>query len=119
MAVGVMISKFAFFGAVARYIAGEATPVGKDVTNYIVAETKGSFRDAATAIGEGLRAAKDDRKTQCPKCGSEQDADAAFCDQCGTSLSRRCGKCGAINDPNARFCDKCGTATDAGPPQDA
>ena len=48
----------------------------------------------------------------CPKCGSENVADAKFCSQCGTALQKpkikQCKKCGAENLPDAKFCKDCG-----------
>lgn len=115
LGVGVSISKFAFIGTVARYIAGEVAPVGKDVTNYMVAGTKDSIRDVATAVGQGFAAAGGGQASsmiRCPKCHAENDALAKFCDSCGAPLAKtkRCEKCGELNDPDARFCDNCGNA---------
>src|SRR5262249_10134630 len=58
LAIGVMISMFAFLGAVTRYTANEVAPVGKDVVNYMAAGTKDAVRDVAAAVGEGFRAGK-------------------------------------------------------------
>lgn len=113
--VGVAISKFAYLGTITRYIAGETAPVGKDVTNYIVAGTKDSIRDVATAVGEGFAAAggaEASTRFRCHKCNTDNDATAKFCDNCGVPLakSKPCEKCGELNDPEARFCDNCGSA---------
>jgi len=115
LSVGVMISKFAYLGTIMRYMAGEAAPVGKDVTNYMVAGTKDSIRDVATAVGEGFAAtgvAGTAQRVRCHKCNADNDVSANFCDNCGASLakSKKCEKCGELNDPDARFCDTCGTA---------
>ena len=56
MALGIAICMFAFMGAVTRYMADEAAPVGKDVVNYMAEGTKDAVRDVAAAVGEGLRA---------------------------------------------------------------
>jgi class 3 adenylate cyclase/tetratricopeptide (TPR) repeat protein len=45
----------------------------------------------------------------CTSCGQENDAGAAFCDNCGTSLASGCPNCGTENRPEARFCRHCGT----------
>jgi hypothetical protein len=114
LAIGMTITKFAFLGAAARYLAGETAPVGKDVTNYMVAGTKDSIRDVATAVGEGFAAAGRGsaaaRLIVCPKCGVENEATANFCDRCGAAVGakKKCAKCGDLNDADARFCDKCG-----------
>lgn len=118
LAIGVGITKFAYFGAVARYMAGEAAPVSKDVTNYMVAGTKDSIRDVATAVGEGFAAGERGsavRSIPCGKCGSENERSANFCHSCGAPVGakRRCAKCGDLNDADARFCDKCGAPAGA------
>jgi ribosomal protein L40E len=114
LAVGIGITKFAFLGAAARYVAGETAPVGKDVTNYMVAGTRDSIRDVATAVGEGFAAAGrqvTERQLICRKCGVENEAGANFCHGCGSPFGekKRCAKCGDLNEADARFCDKCGT----------
>ena len=113
--VGIVISKFAYMGTVFRYMAGETAPVGKDVTNYMVAGTKDSIRDAATAVAEGFATAGRQSEASsrlCAQCGAENEASANFCHGCGTPFaqSKRCGKCGEAHDPQARFCDNCGAA---------
>jgi len=50
---------------------------------------------------------------RCPSCGTDNRADARFCEQCGIRLSAMCGGCGAALRPSARFCDKCGTPVGA------
>jgi hypothetical protein len=115
LAIGIGISKFAFLGTITRYMAGEVAPVGKDMTNYMVAGTKDSIRDAAAAIGEGLAAAGGvgaSSRIRCQKCKSDNDMSAKFCDNCGAplDLSKKCKNCGTVNDSDARFCDSCGTA---------
>ncbi len=42
MALGTAICKFAYIGAVTRYIAAEVAPVGKDAVNYMADGTKDS-----------------------------------------------------------------------------
>ncbi len=46
----------------------------------------------------------------CATCGSENDADARFCDACGSPLLAGCPSCGTANKPGARFCRSCGTS---------
>jgi Double zinc ribbon len=115
LGLGVMITKLGYFGAFARYMAGEVAPVGKDMTNYMVAGTKDSIRDVATAVGEGYSAGsgtRSGRASRCPTCSADHDASANFCDRCGTPLrtTKHCEKCGELNDVDARFCDHCGSA---------
>lgn len=116
MAVGASISKFAFMGAVTRYMANEVTPVGTDVFNTVVGDTKGSIRDLAAAVGSGLRDGTEAPGSgsppggSCPNCQMANAPDARFCKGCGASLatSRRCSRCGDEAAADARFCDSCG-----------
>ncbi len=52
---GVVLTGYGFMGAVARYAAGEAAPVGKDTFNYMAEGTKDGVKTLASAIGQGLR----------------------------------------------------------------
>ncbi len=108
--IGTSIMGYGYVGAVTRYMAGEVAPVGKDVFNYTVDGTKGSVRDLAAAVGEGLRSGSAIVTCHCSKCGVENSASSNFCKACGGDLTKtkRCVSCGAINDPDARFCAKCG-----------
>jgi class 3 adenylate cyclase len=45
----------------------------------------------------------------CPKCETENRAEARFCDGCGNTLTLSCAGCGAELRPQARFCDGCGS----------
>ena len=46
---------------------------------------------------------------KCVNCGSENDRDAEFCENCGSPLKRSCAICGSSLKPGAKFCNKCGT----------
>jgi len=46
----------------------------------------------------------------CPSCGTDNEADAQFCNECGAALEAGCSNCGATNKPGAKFCRKCGNA---------
>ena len=109
IAVGMAISRFAFLGAVSRYVAGEVAPVGKDTFNYMATGTKDGVRAIAGAISEGL-SGRDDQPVECPKCQHANDAQAKFCDQCGGQLAtaKNCRSCSTKNDGSARFCNSCG-----------
>lgn len=60
--------------------------------------------------------------TQCPHCGVNIVAGAAFCQTCGNSLSEEevappvhfCIQCGAQLRENAQFCPQCGQAVTSG-----
>jgi class 3 adenylate cyclase/tetratricopeptide (TPR) repeat protein len=46
----------------------------------------------------------------CSNCGAANEADARFCDACGSGLSAGCPSCGTANKPGARFCRSCGSS---------
>ena len=62
MFVGVVLCQFGFFGAVARFIAGEVAPVAADSVNYMAEETKGGVetvaKAAAKVVVEGIDAGR-------------------------------------------------------------
>ena len=47
---------------------------------------------------------------KCPKCFTEVEDGAKFCDECGAPIpqEKKCPKCGVILKPNAKFCSECG-----------
>src|SRR5712664_2228137 len=47
---------------------------------------------------------------RCTKCGTDNAADARFCNQCATPLNRACPKCAHLNAPDAKFCAQCAVA---------
>jgi hypothetical protein len=53
--VGIVMSKFAYIGAVARYVAAETAPVAKDAVNYMAQETQEGVKTAARAVAQGIR----------------------------------------------------------------
>jgi hypothetical protein len=52
----------------------------------------------------------------CSSCKTDNPADAAFCEQCGSKRELVCPGCKAAVSPSARFCKKCGTAIAASAP---
>jgi hypothetical protein len=53
---------------------------------------------------------------KCPSCQSENGADTAFCEQCGSRIEVVCPACKAPVGAGARFCKKCSTAIGASTP---
>ncbi len=47
---------------------------------------------------------------RCTKCGTDNAADARFCNQCATPLNRACPKCAHLNAPDAKLCAQCAAA---------
>lgn len=113
LGVGLTLCKFGYAGKVARYVAGEIAPVGKDTLNYMADGTKDGVRTIATAIGEGVRGGKatgQETMIRCHKCNALVDAAAKFCSRCGQAIQKTkpCPTCKELNDPDAKFCDNCG-----------
>ena len=44
---------------------------------------------------------------QCPRCGHDNRAQAKFCEECASALTRSCAKCGHPLPPTAKFCPEC------------
>ena len=112
IAVGGSLTKFGYMGKVARYVAEEVAPVGKDTFNYLADETSQGMEKIAMAIGSGINAGSIAKETeiQCAKCNRPNAIDANFCKNCGSALqkSKSCLECNELNSFDAKFCDKCG-----------
>jgi RNA polymerase subunit RPABC4/transcription elongation factor Spt4 len=112
--VGSVLSSYGYLGRVARYVAEETAPVGKDTFNYVARGTREGVRTVAGAIGQGLRegglGGESQTMVRCHKCNALAPAEAKFCGQCGQSLGKTklCPNCHELNDPDAKFCDNCG-----------
>ena len=104
--VGVVMTNIGYFGALARYMAGETAPVSKDTFNYMADGTKEGIRDITGAIKDGISG----DFVSCPYCKESNDSDAKFCNECGKTISsaKSCTNCNTENDLKARFCDGCG-----------
>ena len=50
---------------------------------------------------------------RCPRCRSENDATAQFCEECGTKLELTCPACGQPVGAGKKFCRSCGAALPA------
>jgi len=114
MFVGLVLCKLGYMGKVARYIAGEIAPVGKDTFNYVAKGSQEGIKAVTSAIAGGLAAGglggKEITKVRCHKCNELVEEDSKFCDNCGQALTKTksCLKCNELNDPDAKFCDNCG-----------
>ncbi len=111
---GSVCCMYGYMGKLTRYSAQETAPVAKDTFNYLADGTQEGVRTVAGAIGQGLREGMSqnggESELRCPQCGSGQDSDAKFCDDCGAAINKEriCPKCDNPNDGDARFCDNCG-----------
>jgi hypothetical protein len=70
-----------FLGVGARYVSGEVSPVAKDTAVYLT-DGKGllhlGVQEPTTPAAAG---------PYCRSCGTRNDADARFCDSCGTAMA--------------------------------
>lgn len=105
--VGGQMAMVGWMGALSKYAVREQAPAAAEGINRVGVAASPGIRAAAGAIGAGLR---DGAGASCPACGSAQDADASFCDDCGARMARVCAGCGAAADADARFCDACGAS---------
>lgn len=108
--IGLQMCMVGWAGAIARYGVREGAPAASEGFNRVTLGSREGIRAAAGAIAEGLRESTHVRPVPCPACGSSQDADARFCDDCGHAMPTpgRCPDCGAPHDADARFCAGCG-----------
>ena len=114
--VGGVMTQFGYMGKVARFMAQEMAPVGKDTFNYMADGTQEGVKTVAAAVGQGLAAGgvalggKAATKVRCHKCNALAEDGAKFCPQCASPLGKTkpCPNCRELNDPDAKFCDNCG-----------
>ena len=79
LGVGIGMLQLGFVGVGARYAAGEYAPVVKDTAGYLT--------DGRGILNVGATAARPAAGPYCRSCGTRNDADAKFCDSCGTSMA--------------------------------
>jgi ribosomal protein L40E len=106
---GLAMTTFGYYGAAARYVAGEVAPVVTDTFNYVAEGASEGI--VSRSIGEGLGEALGKKTVvRCHKCNQDNPSDAKFCSSCGAPLlkTKKCPSCGEMNDPDAKFCDSCG-----------
>ena len=88
--VGLVFCKLGYMGRIARYVAQEIAPVGKDTFNYMAEGTRDGLHTVAQAIGQGLKDGMNgvsETEVRCHECNNLVDCDAKFCDRCGQELS--------------------------------
>lgn len=53
---------------------------------------------------------KKTRFIECSECGTENNADAKYCINCGTKITqeRKCANCGQVLDESTKYCPECG-----------
>ena len=87
--IGFGMASAGYQGAVARFTAGEQAPVLKDTAHYL-SDGDGVFgvgRTRSDSVGARETGAGAATGPYCRQCGTRNDADARFCDSCGTSLA--------------------------------
>lgn len=99
--IGGVCLQFGFMGEVHKYMAEEHTPIAKDVANEMLDGTREGIVKIAKEI-------KGENGPVCTACGTVNEPNAKFCDNCGKPLAKICSECGEPNDGNAKYCRKCG-----------
>ena len=93
LAAGGWLLPAGFMGVGARYTSGELSPAAMDTAHYLT-DGKGLLGVGATPSDEATSAppgagvptaAGSPTGPYCRSCGTRNDADARFCDACGTS----------------------------------
>lgn len=81
LGVGGWLLQAGFLGVGARYVSGEVTPVAKDTAEHL---TGGK---GLTHLGVAEPSGTPAAGPYCRSCGTRNDADARFCDSCGTAMA--------------------------------
>lgn len=102
--VGAVCLSFSYMKAVNSYVVGEQAPVMKDAANYILEGTRDEVGETASAIAKNIH---QKGGIICPRCHTQNEPGAAFCDNCGAPLTKKCS-CGEVNDIDAKYCRRCG-----------
>ena len=82
--VGGVMTQFGYMGKVARFMAQEMAPVGKDTFNYVADGTQEGIKTVAAAVGQGLAAGgvalggKAATKVLCHKCNALAEDGTSF-----------------------------------------
>lgn len=100
------VGNFSNAGIGIGMMAGIGGPVGGVVG--------GVFNDSLSKISDPVSSSRvKHEKRYCEDCGSENDGNATFCENCGKSLSRGSGEscinCGYKFERPGKFCPGCGT----------
>ena len=90
LAVGAFLLQAGFLGAGARYTSGELAPVAKDTAHYL-SDGQGLLGVGTSRSDEAVTTsgatAGSPTGPYCRSCGTRNDADARFCDSCGTAMA--------------------------------
>lgn len=103
--IGISCLSLGFLHATSAFLASEQAPVAKDVTNYMLDGTREETAKTAEAISNSVHPSN--KGFVCPRCHTQNEVGALFCDNCGESLTKTCS-CGEVNDIDAHYCRKCG-----------
>ena len=90
-AMGIGITKFAYLGAITRYVAGEVAPVQRDTFNYMAGGIQPGVQGLARAVSAGIKEGMSETpeaavKQFCPACGGTVQTTDRFCRHCGGGL---------------------------------
>lgn len=82
LAVGGWCLQAGFMGVGSRYVAGEVAPVARDTAAYLT-DGRGLMNIGGPGTASGSLATG----PYCRSCGTRNDAEARFCDSCGTAMA--------------------------------
>ncbi len=97
-----------FASNIGKYGAKESAIVQKQFLKDMTKDSKEFSKEISSGVKEGMES----KGIICPFCKHQNALDAKYCDECGSSLTKRCSKCNQINDIDAKFCKKCGNKLD-------
>jgi HK97 family phage prohead protease len=114
--------------AIRKYVIGRAKALGLSANIPGTWNSDGSLKETNSARPGEQRMptapykAHAGEDASCPQCGSANDTDSYFCDQCGAKItgtpgdsgadedeSQQCQSCLSQVSTDAKFCDQCGT----------
>ena len=101
---GAVCLSFSYMKAVNSYVVSEQAPIMKNAANYMLEGTRDEVSETAGAIAKNIH---QEGGVICPRCHTQNEPGAAFCDNCGAPLTKKCS-CGEVNDIDAKYCRRCG-----------
>ena len=108
---GVQAILISHAGKISRFMGRSTIPAASENIKQLSTDGRTGITNLAAAVAEGLAVSGGETGGEmilCPGCGSANDSEASFCDQCGNALARDCSGCGRRNDFDASFCNGCG-----------
>lgn len=87
--IGLQLLALGNLGRIARYQMAETLPPTMDAARHAAPVVSEVAHEIAAAVGEGWRGGEPLAERVCAACQTPNDADARFCDACGTAFPNR------------------------------